>query len=124
MICMVCHARRSGGYRNAKEGCCWDCIPEEGPVDAVRPWLVKIEYGILQGVCASPHECDAPVSSTNVLSHYISDFVFECILGPRKVFLQKVATFGLTKDVIPSHLGGNIFLDHKAWLSDRKADGK
>jgi hypothetical protein len=49
---------------------------------------------------------------------------FRVHAGPDESVLEKLATFGLTKDFVPSELGGNIVLDHKAWLSDRKADGK
>ena len=32
--------------------------------------------------------------------------------------------FGLTKDVLPSDIGGNIVLDHHQWLEDRALQGK
>lgn len=38
--------------------------------------------------------------------------------------LETLAGFGLTKDHLPSEIGGNIVLDHTDWLVDRKAGGK
>lgn len=38
--------------------------------------------------------------------------------------LDRLATFGLTKDKLPSDIGGDIVLDKKAWLESRMAKGK
>jgi hypothetical protein len=37
----------------------------------------------------------------------------------QKVLKALEKQFGLTKDVLPSDIGGNIVLDHGQWLADR-----
>mmetsp|Transcript_31568 Transcript_31568/g.52114 ORF Transcript_31568/g.52114 Transcript_31568/m.52114 type:complete len:284 (-) Transcript_31568:178-1029(-) len=44
--------------------------------------------------------------------------------GSEESVLGKLASFSVTKDAVPSEIGGNIVLDHTGWLEDRKADGK
>jgi hypothetical protein len=39
--------------------------------------------------------------------------------GSEQKVLKALEAFGLTKDVLPSDLGGNIVLDHEQWLADR-----
>jgi hypothetical protein len=41
--------------------------------------------------------------------------------GSNEKVMEKLAKYGLTKDRVPSELGGNIVLDHKNWLIERKA---
>ena len=38
--------------------------------------------------------------------------------------LEQVGAFGLTKDHLPTDIGGNIVLDHETWVAKRKAAGK
>jgi hypothetical protein len=42
--------------------------------------------------------------------------------GSEQNVLKALEQFGLTKDVLPSDLGGNIVLDHEQWLADRLAE--
>lgn len=41
--------------------------------------------------------------------------------GSNEKVLQKLQVYGLSKDSVPSELGGNVVLDHKNWLYERKA---
>jgi len=41
--------------------------------------------------------------------------------GSDKKVLEKLQVYGLSNDSIPSELGGNIVLDHKNWLYERRA---
>ena len=49
---------------------------------------------------------------------------FRVHAGSEKQVLETLAGSGLTKDHLPSEIGGDIVLDHTAWLDERKADGK
>lgn len=44
--------------------------------------------------------------------------------GSEGAVLEKLASFGLSKDLVPTELGGNVVLDHKAWVAERKAGEK
>lgn len=44
--------------------------------------------------------------------------------GSEEDVLKDLEKFGLTKDVLPSELGGDIVLDYQAWLASRLAAGK
>jgi len=44
--------------------------------------------------------------------------------GSTENVLNSLETYGLTKDVVPTDLGGNIAIDMEGWLEDRKAAGK
>lgn len=43
--------------------------------------------------------------------------------GTEKQVLERLRKFGLTKDQLPSELGGNIVLDNNGWLEERRAAG-
>mmetsp|Transcript_5051 Transcript_5051/g.14498 ORF Transcript_5051/g.14498 Transcript_5051/m.14498 type:complete len:207 (+) Transcript_5051:107-727(+) len=43
--------------------------------------------------------------------------------GDKEKVIDHLAHFGLTKDCIPSDLGGNIVLDNLGWLKERKDSG-
>lgn len=44
--------------------------------------------------------------------------------GSKEHVLDRLAEVGLTKDTLPSEVGGDIILDHTTWLAERKAAGK
>ena len=44
--------------------------------------------------------------------------------GSEEAVQKDMDNFGLTKDTLPSDLGGDIVLDHKKWLKERLAAGK
>ena len=60
--------------------------------------------------------------------------LIKLLLGPRlrkrirlyskRNVLPELEPFGLTSDVVPTELGGNVVLDHEAWLEQRKRNGK
>jgi CRAL/TRIO domain len=44
--------------------------------------------------------------------------------GSQKDMLKTLAPYGLTKEVLPTELGGDIVLDHDKWLEQRRREGK
>jgi hypothetical protein len=43
--------------------------------------------------------------------------------GSDEHVLGELEKFGMTKDMLPTDIGGNISVDHEGWLQERKACG-
>ena len=44
--------------------------------------------------------------------------------GSDVAVVKKVGSLGLTKDQVPELIGGNLKLNHTAWLQERRNAGK
>jgi CRAL/TRIO domain len=74
------------------------------------------------------HVCNPPtIFRILVLLFFMDDRVRKHLrihCGSEARVLESLSVCGITKDNVPSKLGGGVVLDHKAWLNTRKAAGK
>lgn len=76
------------------------------------------------------HVCHPPAFLRIVLP------ILQLFLGPRlrkrirfhtgseESVLSSLSKYGLTKDILPSELGGDVVLNLEAWLEARRREGK
>ena len=96
--------------------------------------LGKLNMTSLQGAIplrlSAMHLCRPP-SFFKIIFAFMKLFMKERVkkrmlvhFGSTEQVLEKLAAYGLTKDVLPTELGGTVKLDLVQWLTERKAQGK
>lgn len=92
--------------------------------------IVASVKGLLPVRMSAFHVCQPPIYS-RLIWPIVKIFLGERLRkrvqvhgGSQEVVLDKLARFGLSKDVLPSELGGTVELDHDLWSRDLRAAGK
>ena len=96
--------------------------------------LIKILLPSIQGTIpirlSAFHSCQPPTFLKLVLPFvklFMSDRTKDRLLfhfGSTEKVCRKLMSYGLTKENIPQTLGGDIVVDTKAWIEERRAKGK
>mmetsp|Transcript_14728 Transcript_14728/g.30362 ORF Transcript_14728/g.30362 Transcript_14728/m.30362 type:complete len:289 (-) Transcript_14728:355-1221(-) len=109
-------------------------FPHNAKISQFDRELLKINIVSLQGVipirASAIHLCRPPsffklvlvfvrlMTSKRTQKRMLVHF------GDEKTVLEKIANYGLDKDMVPTDLGGNVKLDVVSWLEQRKSEGK
>jgi hypothetical protein len=116
-----------------KKGIVFLAYPKNAKFGEFDRTLTKMKMESIRGCLpvrvSAFHICHPPVFFS-IIWPFVSFFLGERLRkrvrvesGSNEKIMEKLANCGLTKDCVPSELGGNIVLDHKNWLLDRKASG-
>lgn len=117
-----------------KYGLLFITFPAGVTMSQVDRGLIKILLPSIQGTIplrlSAFHSCQPPTFLKLVLPFiklFMSDRTKDRLLfhfGSTEKVRQKLESYGLTKDNIPQSLGGNVVVDTKAWIEQRRAEGK